>query len=155
LPVQGAGTHDEVPCIGIGSTVLLNPMPYIPKQFGAERPREPTSDLALGLHQIVTIRIEVVGPDMRTRFRVDQLHVDLNPVDKPSHAAFEHIADPEVAANLLHVNWFALVGEGGGASDHEAVGDLREVGRQIVGDRVRKIFLLRIVRQICERQNDD
>ena len=45
----------------------------------------------LGLHQIAAISVEVVGPDVRTRFSVDQLHVDLNPVAKPSHAPFEHV----------------------------------------------------------------
>src|SRR6266404_5321930 len=101
--------------------VLLDSTAYIPKQFGAERPREPASDLALRLDQIAAVSVEVVGPDMRSRFRLDKLHVDLDPVAKPPHAAFEHIADPEVAANLLHLNWFALVGECGGTSDHEAV----------------------------------
>ena len=135
--------------------VLLNSTPYIAKQFGAERPREPASNLALRLHQITSVSVEVVGPDMRARFCFDKLHVDLDTVPKPAHAAFEHIADPEVAANLLHVNWFAFVGESGGTGDHEAAGDLRQVRGQIIRDRIGKIFLVCIIRQVHQRENDD
>src|ERR1051325_3224383 len=123
LPVQGSGAQYKVPRIGIGSLLLLNSMPGIHNQFGVERSRESANNLALRPDEITAISVEVIGPDVRTRFRFDKLHIDLNPITKPPNTAFEHIVDPKVATNLLHIEWFALVGEGGGTSDYEAIGN--------------------------------
>jgi hypothetical protein len=53
---------------------------------------------------------------------VDQLHVHPNLLAHAPYAAFEDIADPELAAELLRINDFALKGEGRIAGYHEAVG---------------------------------
>ena len=92
---------------------------------------------------------------MRAAFGIDQLHVDLYLVAEAPHAAFQDITDPKVVADLLHIDRFPFEAEGGAAGDHEAVGDAREVGGQILGDGVSEIFLLRIVGQIGKRQHDD
>jgi len=89
---------------------------------------------------------------MRAAFGIDQLHVDLYLVAEAPHAAFQDITDPKVLADLLHIDRFPFEAEGGAAGDHEAVGDAREVGGQILGDGVSEIFLLRIVGQIGKRQ---
>ena len=72
-----------------------------------------------------------------------------------AHAAFEHVAHAEFAPDLLRVDRLALVGEGGVAGDDEAVGEMREVGGQVVGDAVGEIVLLLVAAQILERQDDD
>src|SRR5437660_1631813 len=59
----------------------------------------------------------------------------------------EHIANAELTADLLCVDRFALIGESRVAGDHEAAGDPREIGSQVVGDPVSEIFLVRVVRQ--------
>jgi hypothetical protein len=85
----------------------------------------------------------------------NKLGVDRDLVADPAHAAFEQIADAEFQANLLRVHALAFVGEGRVPSDDEAVGQMRKIGRQIVGDSVSKKLLLRIAAQILERENDD
>jgi hypothetical protein len=60
------------------------------------------------------------------------------------HAAFEDVAHAELAPDLFRVGRLALVGERGAAGDDEAAFEMREVGRQIVGDPVREILLLGI-----------
>ena len=96
--------------------------------------------------QVRTIGVELVGPEMRAAFGIDQLRVDPNLVTRPPDTAFEDIANTELAADLLYVDRLALVGKGGGAGDHKASGDPRQIGRQIVGDPVGEIFLVGIAR---------
>src|SRR6516164_4972671 len=67
---------------------------------------------------------------MRVALGIDQLGVDANLLARPLDAAFEHIAHPQLAADLLRVDRFVLVGEGAIARDHETVGDPRQIGRQ-------------------------
>ena len=43
---------------------------------------------------------------------VDQLHVDAHPIAAALHAAFEHIANVEVAPDLFQVGDLALEGKG-------------------------------------------
>lgn len=52
---------------------------------------------------------------MAAAFGVDQLDVDLNLLAQPPHAAFQHIANAKLAADLPDIDRFALVGKGGGA----------------------------------------
>ena len=58
------------------------------------------------------------------------------------NAAFEHIVDAKVSADLLHVRRLALVCDGGSVGDHEAVLYSRQISGEIAGDRVGEIFLL-------------
>jgi hypothetical protein len=70
-------------------------------------------------------------------------------------APLQHIAYPELAADPLHIDRCAPVGEGGVACDHEAFGNPREIGGKVVGDPVREILLLRVVGEVGKRQHDD
>jgi len=45
---------------------------------------------------------------MRTAIRVAQLQIHPHLVASSPHAAFEDLADPELAADLLHVDRFTL-----------------------------------------------
>src|ERR1700730_6848291 len=92
---------------------------------------------------------------MRPGFGIDQLRIHANLVTSSAYAAFEDVVNTELAADLLHVDRLALVSKSGGAGDHKAPGNPRQIARQIVGDSVRKIFLLGVVRQVAKRQDDD
>src|SRR6516162_7075860 len=92
---------------------------------------------------------------MRAAVGVDQLRIYVNLITGPPYTAFEHIVNAEIVPDLLHVDRLPLIGKGGSAGDHEAAGDPREIGRQIVGDAVGEIFLVGIVRQIAKWQHDD
>jgi len=71
------------------------------------------------------------------------------------HRSFQRITHPEVPADLLHVSRLALVSEGGVARDHEAAGNAREVGGQLVGEHVGEIILSGIAGEIGEGQHHD
>ena len=92
------------------------------------------------------IGLKPVGPDMRTALGVNKLHIHLNPVGGPAHAPFEDIMDPELTAELLHVDRFALVGESGTAGDDKRSGNPRQICGQILGYTIGEILLLRVSR---------
>src|SRR5438445_230921 len=81
----------------------------------------------------------------RVGFGVDQLGVDADLIARPSDAPFEHVAHPQLAADLLRVDRLVPIGERGIARDHEATRDPRQIGRQILGDSVREILLVGVV----------
>jgi hypothetical protein len=62
-------------------------------------------------------------------------------VAQPAHAAFQRIAYPKLAADLPGVGRLVAISEGGIARDHQHIGDSREIGRQIVGERIGKAGL--------------
>jgi hypothetical protein len=113
-----------------------------------ECPRESSGNLVLGFREARGIGLETVRPKVRAAFGVDQLRVYANLIARSLYAAFDDIADDKLAADLLYVDGLALVGEGGAAGDYEASLDAREIGRQIVGDRVGEILLLRVIAEI-------
>ena len=62
------------------------------------------------------------------------------------HAAIENITHAEFARDLSDSDRFALVGECSGWGDYKAPGNPGQVGREIIGDRISEILLLRIIR---------
>jgi hypothetical protein len=68
---------------------------------------------------------------------------------------FTRISHPQFAADLLHIEGLALVGEGGVARDHERTRDAREVGGQVLGHAIDEVVLLRITAEVSERQHND
>jgi hypothetical protein len=62
---------------------------------------------------------------------------------------------PQLSSDLLGVDPLALIGERGIARDHEHVRDPRQIRRQILGDSVREILLLRVIAEVGERQHHD
>jgi hypothetical protein len=76
-------------------------------------------------------QIAIVGlcPQMRVGAGIDQLGVDPDAVASALHAAFEHMGDAELLADLAQVPFAsAFVLHGRRATDHFQVRDLREVG---------------------------
>jgi hypothetical protein len=92
---------------------------------------------------------------MRVCLGIDQPGVDPHLAARPLDTAFQHIADAELAADLLCGERLVAIREGGMARDHERVRDPRQIGRQIVGDPVRKVLLVGVAAEIDEGQYDD
>ena len=69
-------------------------------------------NLVLQIEDIFERAVEAVGPEMRTRFRLDQLCRDANPPARLAYGAFEDIAHSELASDLLHVYRLTFVGKG-------------------------------------------
>ena len=74
---------------------------------------------------------------------------------QPGSPSFEQVSDTESAPDLSRVDRPLLVGGGGVAPDDEAILELRNLGREIVGEGVSEILLVRIACQGFERQYDD
>ena len=124
-------------------------------ELGVERARQPRDDFVLHVEEIGERLVEPLGPEMIAGFGVDELHVDAHAVSAALNAALEHIADVQLAADLLQIDGLALVGEGGVAPDHERAANPRKIGRQALRDAVDEILLLRVAADIGERQDDD
>ena len=92
---------------------------------------------------------------MRAGLCLDQVAGDAHPVAALAHAAFEHIADAEFAADLLHIDRLALVGEARIAGDDEEPADARQRGDDLLDHAVGEIFLLRVAAHVLERQDRD
>jgi hypothetical protein len=147
--------HREVGGVGIIRPIAHRPQALCLDQFHPERIGESRDDVELQLPEIGALPLKPVSPQMRAGFGRDELGVDRDLLAGPPHAPFEHIANAKLLADFLGVEVLALVGEGRAAGDNEAVGQMREVGRQIIGDSVGEIFLLRIAAEIGEWQNHD
>ena len=85
--------------------------------------------------------------------RIDHLGGHAHAVARLAHAAFEHIADAELAADLLHVDGAVLVNQGGVSRDDEQPLDARKARDDVVDHPVGEIVLSRIAAQIGEGQD--
>src|SRR5262249_49639692 len=74
---------------------------------------------------------------------------------RPTDTAFQYIADAKLAPDLLAVYRLAPIGERCVARDDEHVREPRQIGRQILGDAVGEVLLLRVVAEVGEWQHND
>ena len=58
---------------------------------------------------------------MRASLGIDELRAHSHPVAALLLAPLQHIAHPEISADLFHVNVLALESEGGAAGDDKAM----------------------------------
>ena len=99
--------------------------------------------------------VEPLGPQAMARFGADQLNVQPEPVATTLHRAFEHVADVQLAPDLLDVYGFALECERSVAGYDERAADARKIRRQALGHAIDEIVLLWIATEVRERQNHD
>ncbi len=78
-----------------------------------QRIGEPRYDFVLHIEEVGDGLVEALGPQVIAGFGVDQLHVHPKPVAAALHRTFKHVADVQLAPDLLHVNGLALEGERG------------------------------------------
>ena len=69
----------------------------------------------------------VLRHPVRRRRGADQLRVHPETLATTLYRAFEHVADVQFAADLPHVNGFALEGEGRVAGDYERAADAGQI----------------------------
>src|SRR6516165_797197 len=86
---------------------------------------------------------------------LDQLRSDAHPAGSFSDAAFEHVAHPQLASDLLYVLRTSLVDEAGVARDDEQPADAGEPGDDVLDDAVAEIFLLPVGAHVVEWENRD
>ena len=105
--------------------------------------------------QIVGVVVEPLGPYMHVPFGVDQLRVDPDSLSEAPDAAFQDIAHIQFAADPANVGRFVAVRRSRCSRDNDHVGDARQVGRDVVGNRLGKIIIGIVAAQVMKRQHDD
>jgi hypothetical protein len=113
-----------------------------PLELRRNRADDGLGDLILQLENIVERAFEALGPQMRPGGRIDQLPGDAHLVRRLAHAAFQHIAHAELAADLLHVDRAALVGEARITCDHEQPANARQGRDDVLHHAVGEVLLL-------------
>ena len=86
---------------------------------------------------------------------IDELGGHPNLIATRLNAAFEYIADAEIAANGPHVRGLASVNLSRITSDDKQVLRVREVGNDILGNPVGEVIPFRILSNVLERQDRD
>ena len=86
---------------------------------------------------------------------LDKLCGNAHAVAGLAHRAFEHVAHTQFAADLLHIDAAALVGEGRIAGYDEQPADAAEGSDNFFDHPIGEVFLLRVTAHIGERQHCD
>ena len=92
-------------------------------QLGIQRIDKPRYDFVLHIEEVGDRLVEALGPQMISGLGGDHLHVHSKAVAATLHRPFKHIADVQLASQLLYVNGFALEGERRVARNHERAAD--------------------------------
>src|SRR5690349_14283605 len=106
----------EVHRVGVRS--LFRPSRLGGDELGVERTCQTRDDFVLHVEEVSQRFIEPLGPEMTASFGVDELHIDAHAVSAALNAAFEDIADVQLAPDRLHVKPPALVGKRRIAGDY-------------------------------------
>ena len=88
-------------------------------------------DLTLDCEQIIQIAVVFLGPNVGVGARVDQLRIQVNPITAPACASFQHVRHAKRIADLTHISFAAIFHHAGPADDFQ-VGDLRQLGQNVV-----------------------
>ena len=143
----------EVVGFDIGGPALLDRLLLFRQQLQLERGDDRFRNLVLDRENVLEVAVVALGPDMVAARAVDQLRVDAHPPAGLADAAFEHVADAELAGDVADIDRLALEREGGVARDHRQGRDFRQIGRDVLADPVAEIFLLGIAAHVGERQD--
>src|SRR6516164_4792716 len=128
FPIPGArqGTQIEI----VGSKVARRPICRTADLSGLkgrfDDARYADCYFVLQFEDVFERTVEVVGPEMRAGYGVDQLSGDANPLTRSANASFQNISDTEFPSDLLHVDGLTFVSEARIAGDHEEPADAGE-----------------------------
>src|SRR5262249_18514129 len=107
-------------------------------QLRRNRADHASGHLILELENVLQRAVETVGPEMTAGGGIDELRRDSHAVCRLAHAALEHVADAELATDLLDVYGMALVREARVAGDHEQVAKAGQRRDDVLDDAVRE-----------------
>src|SRR6516164_4926991 len=113
------GTQVEIVGSEVGRRATARPRGFGRLQRRLDDAGDARSDLVLKLEDIFQRAVEMIRPQMRPGARVDQLAGDADPIAALAYRALEHVADAQFAADLLHVDVLALIGEARIAGAHK------------------------------------
>ena len=114
-----AGSDEQVISFRIDLVATLAPLLFTGRQFHLERGDDGAGHFVLNLEDVFNSTVVAFGPEMTACRSVDHLGVDPDPIGGTANAAFKHVANAEIAADLADIRRPALIGEGGIAGDDE------------------------------------
>ena len=94
---------------------------------------DPAGDLILQSEDIADLPIIALGPQMRPARHIDELCCNPHLIPGPSHAAFEHVLNPELAPHRLYIHCLTLELERGVACKHVKFSCARQLGNDVLG----------------------
>src|SRR5262249_47804045 len=109
IRVDGAGV--QINGVKVLGWFALRPLHFRPGNARRDCPHYAGCDLVLQRKDVIQRSIKPVTPQMGTGSGLDELAGDTDLGASLSDTAFEHIANPKLASNLLDIDGFALVGE--------------------------------------------
>ena len=112
-------------------------------------------DIALHREQIIDGPVITLGPDVTAGGGFDELGGHANPLANRLDAAFEHVSDAKIAADVSHVRGLALVNFSRIPGDDKQIFGVRQVCDDVLGNPVGKAIPLGIVSNVLERQDRD
>src|SRR5712671_5323854 len=92
---------------------------------------------------------------MLTARRLDQLAGDAIAIARLAQTTLDHVANAEIAGELLRIGPFALVSEASVASHDREPARPRQLGDQILGHAVEEELGLGVAAEVLERQHGD
>src|SRR6266508_3847551 len=98
-------------------------------------------DLVLHGKNVLQVAVIPLGPYVKPACRVKELRCDPDATPRFANTAFQHIAHPELSADLLHLHRLAFVGEDRIPRDDKETRDLREISNEIFSNAVTEILL--------------
>src|SRR5262245_4484391 len=152
-PEQRVGLDDQVPGAEILRRAILRTDAFGLQQLRLNRGNHLARYLVLQRKDVGEFAVVTIGPDVVSGCGIYQLRRDAHAVAALSHAAFQHVANAELARSALHVDRFALIRKRRIARDYEKPAQLRQAGDDVLGNSVREIFLFRIAAHVREWKN--
>src|SRR5262249_35705270 len=110
-------------------------------------------DLVLQGEDVFEVAVVALGPEIITARGIEKLDGHPNAAADLAYAAFGHVPDADLAADLLDVGPVAPVREAGVTGDDEQGPEPRQFGDDLARDPVGKIVLRGIAAQIQQRQH--
>src|SRR5262245_57787536 len=117
--VGGKRTQVMIPSIEVAGSLPPCAGDLSQRDLRPDRCRYAGNDVVLQFKKIADLSVITLCPDMSISLRIDQLRVDSDPIAGSAHAAFQDIADTELAPHPSYVDGLALVSKGGVPRDDE------------------------------------
>src|SRR5580698_8535566 len=95
----------------IASAAHLDFRRYVPEQIHLEGTRNSARNLGLELQHIAEIAVVGLGPEVKSRDRIDQLRRDAHGVARAPDASLEYRADIQFARDRPDIGVLSLEGE--------------------------------------------
>src|SRR5215831_4775022 len=112
------------------------------KQLRFDRTDNATRHPVLEIENIGKLAINAIGPNVRTRFGIDELAANAHAIARFSNAAFEYVAHSQFAGNLPHIDGTTLVSKTRITGDHEQPLQARNCRRDLFDNAADEIVLL-------------